>query len=40
MEEENNLCVCGHCRTHHQHLLGTKVRYPCLKCDCPNFARR
>jgi len=27
---ENDLCVCGHDRDQHQHLLGTKVRYRCL----------
>lgn len=34
---ENDLCVCGHDRGQHQHLLEKKVRYPCLQCPCPNF---
>jgi len=33
-------CVCGHDREDHQHLLGTKLRYPCLKCPCPSFRKR
>jgi len=40
MGEENDLCVCGHARIHHQHLLGTEIRYPCLKCACPTFRKR
>jgi len=37
---ESDLCVCGHGRGQHQHLLGTKVRYPCLQCTCANFRER
>jgi len=40
MGQENDLCVCGHPRDQHQHLLGTEVRYPCLKCACPSFRKR
>ena len=35
-----DLCVCGHDRENHQHLLGTKLRYPCQKCTCPSFRER
>jgi len=40
MTVENDLCVCGHQREHHQQLLGAKVRYPCLQCTCANFRER
>ncbi|MDP9305353.1 MAG: hypothetical protein M3O68_03295 [Thermoproteota archaeon] len=40
MESKTHLCVCGHCREDHQNLLGTKQRYPCLKCPCPSFRKR
>jgi len=40
MAEYSDLCICGHDRIQHQHFLGTKVRYPCLKCTCPNFRER
>lgn len=37
MVEESDLLICGHVRIHHQHLLGTNIKYPCLKCDCPKL---
>jgi hypothetical protein len=40
MGVENDLCLCGHDRGQHQHLLGTEIRYPWLKCACPTFRER
>lgn len=40
VESKTDLCVCGHDRQDHPHLLGTEVKYPCLKCTCPGFSAR
>jgi len=40
MEEDHHLCVCGHIRGQHRHLLATEIRYPCLQCTCPNSRKR
>jgi len=40
MNEQDDLCFCGHSRGQHQHLLGTKIRYPCLQCTCADFRQR